>query len=183
MAYAVELDKVKAHLGILESDFDDELLDYISAATLKIEKKLRRKLIQTSVTETIDDWPVNDCIVLRWSPVSAVSSITYVDADEVTQTLSTDIYQVDTTHDPTRIVRVSGQTWPTLKSGYASPITITYTAGYGTASSDVPADVQHALKLTVAHWVKYREPVSDGRSPPVIPKTVDWLLGSLRVPR
>ncbi|MCP4567635.1 MAG: hypothetical protein GY841_08655 [FCB group bacterium] len=149
---AVSLSDIKEHLRIDTTDEDDLITTYIQAATSYVEEQTRRRFLDTTETITLEEF--TDKTRMRYSPVDSVTSIQYYDGDNSQQTYSSDNYGV-ITGDAGIIYRVDGASWPTL---YNRPdaITITYVAGYGTAS-DVPAWAVQAIKLMVGHWYENRE--------------------------
>lgn len=84
-----------------------------------------------------------DFAQLPVSPVTAVSEISYVDADGADQTLSTDVYELIPDR-PAYIVTKYNQSWPEIEPGSR----ITVTASVGAAS--VPASVIEAMLLLIS---------------------------------
>lgn len=140
---------MKNYLRIDFSDDDTLIDDIISGVRKQAENMTGRNLIARTVVEKFDKWC--DPLELRFGRVSAVSSITYLDEDRNSQTLSTDVYAVDTTSVPGKVYRKEEQTWPTLASEL-QPITITYTV----AAEDLP-DVKNAMRLMVSKLYEFRE--------------------------
>jgi hypothetical protein len=128
-------------------------------------------------------WPLSPATVaicLMRSPLIAVTSFQYYDAqgNQQTLTLNTD-FVVDAVSEPPRLLPAPGGFWPTTQ--YRAPaVTITYTAGYATAAA-VPGRMTLAMRMLLAHWWEHRESVSEMNLKEV-PHAVDALLDSLRVP-
>ena len=79
----------------------------------------------------------------------------YVDADGAVQTLSTDVYAVETATLVGLISLKYDQVWPETRSeSYA--VRIAFTAGYGAAST-VPEPLKWAIKLLIGHWYAHRD--------------------------
>jgi len=152
---AVSLGDVKDHLHIDTTDSDDTLTAYIQAATSFVEESTRRRFLDTTETRTQSKF-INEQR-MRYSPLSSITSITYYDTDDAQQTLSTDVYGV-VTGDAGHIYLKNNQSWPSL---YNRPdaVTITFVAGYGTAS-EVPPWAAQAIKMLVGHWYENREAVT-----------------------
>lgn len=148
----VTLAEAKAHIR-LEHDADDSLITGLIAAARKmIEQEYGVQMINATWKMTLDRFPSYE-ITLARGPIQSVTSITYKDSDNVTQTVSASDYLVDM---PTkRIWPDSGFSWP---STYDAPgnVSIIYVSGYGTAS-DVPEPWKLAIKMLVAGWYEQRE--------------------------
>jgi uncharacterized phiE125 gp8 family phage protein len=108
-------------------------------------------------------------IELPMPVLQSVSSITYVDNDGVTQTLSTSVYDVDVDHFPGRVLLKYGQVWPVTRV-QRNAVTITLVAGYASPAL-VPADWKHALLLLIAHFYQHR---GDENMP--MPDNIDSLM-------
>jgi uncharacterized phiE125 gp8 family phage protein len=119
--------------------------------------------------------PVSEILVPR-PPLISVSSITYVDGNGTTQTLSAAAYKVDTDSEPGRITPAYGYCWPTTRAEI-NAIAITYVAGYATRAA-VPASIKQAMLLLIGHWYENREAV--GQVGGTVAMAVESLLWSQR---
>lgn len=88
-------------------------------------------------------------------PLVSVSSITYTDADGVEQTVSPDIYRVDTYSNPPRIALEYGKSWPASRL-VSNSVKVEFVGGH----SSTPDDLKHAVIMLVAHWYENREAAS-----------------------
>lgn len=154
----VTLTEVKAQCRITHTDEDTLINDLIDAATSWAEKYTRRKFLTQTCIDYLDSFPT--IIRPRYSPLIAVTSIQYVDTDGNTQTWSNAEYDDDTDTEPGRIQPAYNCSYPSIRS-QMNAITLTYTAGYGTAATDVPSNIRHALLLLVAHLYENREATSE----------------------
>jgi uncharacterized phiE125 gp8 family phage protein len=84
--------------------------------------------------------------------VTTLDSITYLDEDDVEQTVDSGDYTLDISSGMAK-VRVT-ESWPTTNGGLSSTV-ITYTAGYADADS-VPEVIKQAIKATVATLYEHR---------------------------
>ena len=139
----ITLDEVKEHLRIETNDFDAELTALIAEGTKYVEDFTGRKLVTQTWTYKIDEF--SELINLPYPPLQSVSSISYQDDDNATQTLSSATYTVDTNSAPARIKEAYNQTYPTTYPEINS-VTITFVAGYGDAD-DVPERFKRAIKM------------------------------------
>lgn len=172
----------KAHLRIDDTTEDSYIDGLITAARFHIESLTERQLITATYVLRLDEFPCRytDVIKLPRPNLIAVSGITYVDNDGVTQTHSSTLYQVDAASLPGRVMPAYGQVWPVTRPDL-NAVAITYTAGYGATAALVPAPLRHAMKILVAHWFEHREPVVVGTIVSEIPMSVKSLLGPYRV--
>jgi len=94
--------EARDHLRI--STVDDDILigTYITAARQYIEGRTNRQFINATWSWTLEAFP-NIFYVPR-PKLSSVTSIAYLDTAGSSQTLSTDVYSVDTNTEPGRIV-------------------------------------------------------------------------------
>jgi uncharacterized phiE125 gp8 family phage protein len=165
-------DALKLHLRV-DIDTDDDLIDQlILAATAWAENFQNRTFVNRSRTMVLDSFPM--VIEVPYPPLVTVDSIVYVDTDGNDQTLNAALYRVDTDTEPGRVTVAYNESWPSIRS-VTSAITISYTAGYGSAA-DVPDDVKAAIKLLVGHWYEHREAASevDLMEAPVAVKSLLW---------
>jgi len=150
----ITLTEAKAHLRV-ETDFteDDTIIGtFISAARESCEARTGRQLVTATYALRLGGFPCGDSIELPKPPLVSVSSITYVDTDGTTQTLSTDVYEVDPYTTPGRVVLKYAQVWPTTRS-QRNAVTITFVAGY----EEVPTLLKQGMLMRIAHWYENRE--------------------------
>lgn len=176
----VTADEAKTHSRI-EHSFDDDvyLPALIKAARMYAEDYTDRALITQTWTLKLDRFPCDGMIVLPRARAIAVSSITYVDADGTSQTLSSSLYQVDASSEPGRVIPAWGESWPDTRT-QMNAVTVVYTAGWGAASA-VPEAVKMAMKFLIAQWYENREPIVTGTIVSEVPFTVKALLNPFRV--
>ena len=135
----------------------------IARATKHCENITKRQFISAVWTLSMDsfyDSRYVTCgrIYVPRPPLIAVSSIVYVASDGTSTTLDTSDYRVDAQSQPGRIEPVYGESWPVTRD-VINAVTVTHTAGFGTAASSVPDDIKHAILLLVGHWYMNREAV------------------------
>lgn len=153
-AEPVTLAEAKAHCRI-DMTADDTLVgSLIVAAREWVESRLGQQLMPATWRLKLDCFPAWEMELPR-PPLTAVSSIGYVDSAGSTQTLSSTLYRVDTDSLPSRVTPAYGQVWPATR-GQTHDVTVTYTAGYASASA-VPQTIKQAILLLVSHWYENRE--------------------------
>lgn len=176
----------KAQCNVTHSA-DDSLLSGTSAEPGLIERATRwcedytqRAFITQTWRLTMDGFLdpryVHDRVIyVPRPPLIAVSSLTYFDTANTSQTLTENThFLVDADHDPGRIGEYPDQTWPATEVRVKA-VTVTHTAGYGAATS-VPEDIRHAILMLVAHWYRNREAAGS------IAKEIEFALTSILAP-
>lgn len=159
-AELLTLTEVKAHLRINNTKSDTWLTTAIALATAMVDGDHghpRRALITQTWNLTLRDWPIASKhapdyltrIPLPLPPLQSVTHVKYYDADNIQQTLSSDLYRVVIEGtDGGRIEQANTATWPAV---YDRPdaIEIRFVAGYGDAASAVPVPIKHAMLLAI----------------------------------
>lgn len=114
-------------------------------------------------------------IVLPMPPVTAITSISYIDNSNVSQTWASTNYTTDLPSGswaaPARIVPNYGVVYPTTLL-VLNAVTVRFTAGY----TSTPEAIKHAMKLLIAHWYKNRESVVTDLRAEQLPQAIDSLL-------
>lgn len=168
----VDLETVRKHLRVFGDEENALILDYVHAATKWIENVTWRQLITATYVLRMKSFP--SVITVPKSPLIAVSSITYTDLDGASQTVSSSDYTVDAYSTPGKIVLAYNAYWPTNR-GHTNDIAVTYTAGYGSAYTSVPADLRSAVLMLTTHLWMNRSATSMEEIHNV-PKAVDHLI-------
>lgn len=176
----VTLAEAKAHCRVRdEMTEDNDLINgLITAARMHIEDTCGLAMINQTLDYALEEFPYSDEIRLPRMPVSAITSITYTDADGVAGTLAATNYRLVVSSRPPKVVLTATGAWPTaiLRPGLSA--VIRFVAGYGTAAANVRRPVRQALLMLVGHWYENREASSPvGRLPAgPMPLAVESLL-------
>lgn len=147
----VSLQEAKDQLSISGSDHDSRLSMLIEAARRAWEQDTGRCLIQRTLTLKMDS-----LIEFRFreNPVNSITSVTYFDTDNASQTLSTSVYQLDTAANALRL-KVD-QDFPSWYERYDAA-TVTYVAGTYTDNQLVPPSDKIAMLQLMAYWFEFPE--------------------------
>jgi uncharacterized phiE125 gp8 family phage protein len=142
----VSLVEVKAHV-VQDQDADDQLLmDMITAARELVEQHTWRKLLIQTVIVSQDNW--NGYVIeLPVAPIIAVTGITYVDTDGVTQTLDPSIWQEDLRSHIPRVMPTYGSIWPPVQLLTPNAVQVTCVVGYGAPFSTTEAEDDSTLQV------------------------------------
>lgn len=137
---------VKTQLRVSGSG-DDTLLSSLIDAYVAHLDGYRGILGRALVTQTWrqDFAAFCDRLSLPLAPAQSISAISYVDADGVSQTLSTDVYELLTDALGPYAARKVGQSWPGVGDANIA-VSVTFVAGYGTAAQ-LPDDLKQAITL------------------------------------
>lgn len=166
---------MKTYLKVENSADDTLIAALVSGATEHAQRYLSQAFVTQSITEKLDRFDVypmyNEfaAIQLSVNPVQSITSITYVDSNGATQTLSSSLYVLDNYRKRAVIAPAYGQSWPSART-QVNAITVVYSAGYG-ASSAVPEDIKQAVRLAVSDAYENRTD-----SVKQLPTASKWLL-------
>ena len=147
----VSLETVKTYLRV-DGTADDVLItSLIISAAEKGEEISRRAFLTQTRTQVFDEWPRNLVLKLWGPPLRSVTSVEYLDSDNVAH-LWTD-YVVDNRSAQGRILFNS---LPGAALQVSGAITVTYVCGFG-QEADLPARIKTTILQLVAYWYQTRE--------------------------
>lgn len=126
-AEPVSLVEAKAHLRVDASADNVLITQLIRAARSQAEAFLARQLVVATYQWKLDGFPA--VFEVPRPPLISVSSITYVDTNGDTQTVTASDYVVETTGDVGRIREAYNTTWPTTRADFNS-VTVNFVSGY-----------------------------------------------------
>jgi len=157
----LEAADVRSHLHIDGTDHDTDLTAMIAAATALAQDYLGQQLINATFEVIGRRFPLASdhpdyAIELPVGPIQSITSIGYTDGNGDAQTVDADDYALLDDRDPPLIVPTYSVTWPWARP-QLDAVTVTLVAGYGTAGSDVPEKILHAIKFMVAELFRNRE--------------------------
>ena len=146
----------KTHARVDITDDDAYIDTIIGAATEWCEIYNGRRFVSRVSADYFDKFP--GVIGPRWAPVASVTSITYLDTNGASQTLSPSLYQTDLNHDPARIKPAYNESWPSTRNQF-NAVTLNYVAGFATVSL-VPERYINAVQMLAAAKYENREAVA-----------------------
>ena len=132
---------------------DNVITALITAARLDVESWANRTLVTTTYEYYTSD--LYEEIQIPTSTVNSITSITYIDADGATQTLSSTLYTLDNVSVINTVFRTPDQSYPAVQI-QPNAVKITFPAGYGAASA-VPENLKTVIKMRVAELFEHRE--------------------------
>ena len=203
-ADAISVTEIKTQLRIASSDSThDTILGVCRDAAIEIAKNyLQRSLINRTLKLSLDSIPYEDdnlpdvegittgpyityrkrSVTLPQSPLVSVTHVKTFDDDDTATTLATSKYYVDTASESGRVVLRTGETWPDALR-VANAIEVTYVAGYGSASTNVPDAIRQGALIMAAHLFENPDMVVKGEGVAVIPSLVKACWNPFRISR
>ncbi len=135
----ISLNEAKLHLRVDDTASDTLISRLIRTARVSAELFVNQQLVTATWEYTLNAFA--NVIPLPRPPLQSVSSITYIDNNGDTQTVSTDVYEVDVSSLIGRVYLAYGQSWPTTRNEI-NAVTITFKSGHVTKfTADTSADV------------------------------------------
>ena len=151
------------------------------AARAHLEAIMGRAFITQTWDLFLSCFPRGPQIVVPRAPLASVTGVYYTPTGTAEQTVSTDVYHVDTNREPGRIVLTYGQTWPSATLVTVNGVRVRFVAGRaGNAVWSGWEPVRTALKQLVAHWYAQPEPVAAQALTPV-PNHIQALIANWRL--
>lgn len=148
--------QAKEQCGVGSSDtaFNAKITRLITVARSHVEAYCGVRFGSRSSVAKCDSF--DDMARLPDSPVTTVTSVTYIDTEGATQTLAASVYELRADGIEAAIVLKPSQSWPAIQPG--SRITLTAVVGYGAAPyATIPEGVVHAMLLWIADNFAERE--------------------------
>jgi uncharacterized phiE125 gp8 family phage protein len=144
---AVSLQEAKKHLRISGPSMDSELELLIEAGTERLERDINRGIMQATWRQSQYRFPVSgEKLALQMGAATNVSSITYVDSDDVTQTLDPNLYEFSVSRG---CVFILSGTWPEVEgTSSRDKVFINFTCGVADEEC-VPRLYKQAILLEV----------------------------------
>lgn len=151
-AEPVTVDEVKLDLRRTDTALDTLLAGLITAAREQCEHILGRALMPQTWERVLDAFPGSEeAIELGMPPVTAITSVTYIDADGNSQVLASSAYTLDADNKlPGWLLPARGTTWPATMDT-ANAVRVRFTCGWANAAA-VPESVKTWIRAHVGLW-------------------------------
>ena len=165
--------------GFADDGSEDAVLElYLRAAMAAVEARVGRALLAREFTWTVTRWREDASQGMPIGPVRSVASVTLVDADGSETAVDPESWSVLRDSQRPRLVGRFGRNLPKIpRSGHAE---IRFSAGFGQAWEDVPADLRQAVFLLAAHYYENR---AEGAGAGTMPFGVLVLIEAYRATR
>ena len=146
------LTEVKDYLKVETSAEEALIASLLDAAESVVEAYCNRKLMKGVYDFTLKDFPAYG-IVLPFSPVVSITSITYYDSNNSLQTWASSNYMVNVNSEPTRISYIND--YPDVYEDRDDAVIVRFTVGYSSSSTTATqqAAVPGALKMAILRYI------------------------------
>lgn len=151
----VSLADVKAHCRVDHNDSNAVLTALLAAAVDFLDGPngmLGKCMVEQTWQKDFDAF--DGCLRLPVGPVASITSVTYYDADNALQTLSTDHYALRFNALGAYIDLKPGEDWP---ASYDRDDAVRVTFVAGVPVGEVPASLKTAVLMLVSQWNEDRE--------------------------
>ena len=145
--------ELKTHSVVDFADDDDYLKTLINVARQQVENDTGRALINQTWLQQMECFDGE--ITLNKGPVSAISSIKYIDTDGVEQTLPMANYTFGKRFGEARICPSYGNSWPQVRQGLGA-VTVEFIVGWGSGRDKVPYPLRQAIMIMAEHLYEHR---------------------------
>ncbi len=184
-AYPITVAEAVEYCKLYEDDFEAAIItNLIQAMTEYAEHLTGRVFVERTLKLTLDSLP--SCIELPHAPLISVSSVEYLDVDNVLQTFAPSDYEIDTISEPGLFRLKTGVSSPPIGDGL-NPVSITYVAGYHTDgllsdNSYLPQTLRTWIMQRISTLYDNRHSFAEGHIIQEIPRTyADALLDPLKL--
>ena len=165
--------------GFADDGSEDAVLElYLRSAMAAIEARVGRALLARAFSLRVSRWREEASQGLPIGPVRSVEAVVLVDAEGLASEIEPERWSVVRDSQRPRLVGRFGRSLPKIpRGGHAE---IRFTAGFGEAWEDVPADLRQAVFLLAAHFYENR---AEGAVAGMMPFGVLVLIEAYRVTR
>jgi uncharacterized phiE125 gp8 family phage protein len=183
IAEPVTLADVKLRLRLTSTADDALITQLITPARVFAEKVTRYSLVSKGYQLTMErfPWP-HEPLVLPVPPVSAVSSITYLDSTATQQTWDPSEYIVGLNQVPALIVPLAPNIYPcTFRAHGINAVSVNFTAGPATGAFQIDlSSALEAVRQLTAHFYEHPEAVNSDNLKEM-PYGIQALLGANKI--
>jgi len=153
----ITLEEARDHLRVTTTDEDSYIQLVINAATDYYERLTWLQLITATYDFFLDEFPAGDTpIELPRPPFQSITEIKFVNDDGVVETWANTLYELDTSLLPGKVRPVNGEFYPSTNDQFKA-VTITFKAGYGDSSAEIPDGILQTLKLLISFLYDHRD--------------------------
>lgn len=159
---ALPVPLLREHLRLGTGFPDDSLQDtllagFLRAALAAIEGRTGKALLSRSFALTLTAWRSPERQPLPVAPVGALASVSLTDAAGLATTVPLSALRLELDAQRPALVALGGSLPAIPQNGSAR---IAFSAGYGPAWVNLPADLAQAVLMLAAHYYEYRAEVA-----------------------
>ncbi len=171
--------EAKSYLRAENDDDDTVIASLISAARNQVEALTRCALIAQTWRFVRDQWPPDGRIKLGRGPLRSLTAARVYDSASNASAVDAGMFVLDKAGGV-----IASPSWALPVPGRASAgIELDVEIGFGTAATDVPDVLRHAIRTLVAHWYENRGLIAIGQTVAMMPASVNAMIASYRVRR
>ena len=171
--------EAKSFLRAENDDDDTVIASLIAAARSHVEAMTRCALIAQTWRFVLDQWPKDGRVKLGRGPLRSLVAARVYDFAGSAAAIDVDTFAIDKAGGA-----IASSVWALPAPGRASAgIELDVELGFGTAATDVPDVLRHAVRTLVAHWYENRGLIAIGQSVAMMPASVSAMITSYRVRR
>mgnify|MGYP003624615213 CR=1 FL=1 len=177
-AYPVTVDEVKSDLRIQHTSDDTRIAGLIAAATDFMDVPsgaIGKALINQTWALSVESYEADNSIIIPITPVSSIISIQYFDVDNVSRTLTVSDFHLYGNQDRAWIKAKNGIVVPSVFDRLDA-ITVTFVAGFGASSTNIPNSIRQAISILIAHWYENPTGFATGANVTELPFAVQSLI-------
>lgn len=165
--------------GFADDAVQETILEQVlRAAIAAIEARTGKILISRDFSWTLTLWRERDEQALPVAPVTAIARVVLLDRSGIETEVDPSTWRLIPDMQRPRLIALGGPL-PLITLGGSARIQ--FTAGYGAAWGDIPADLGQAVFLLAAHYYEYRHDTSETRN--AFPPDVQGLIERYRTVR
>lgn len=152
----ISLQEAKDHLRVTSEDEDAVINDCIKSATNFVEQYTAQYLLPRTFVAYFDESEIVTYKTINiWRyPITAITSVKYIDTNGTEQTLATSYYTSDITDSPARVIFTNV---PTVKSEIFNAYRIYFSAGF-TSRDSIDPELVGWVKILTAFFYETRQP-------------------------
>lgn len=160
-ASALPVDPFKAHLRVGTGFADDAVQDavlesFLRAAIAAVESRTGKILIEREFSWNLMDWRDAAAQPLPVAPVSEVTEVALIDADEMETILPPTDFVLAQDFDRPKLLP-KGSCLPMIP--HKGSVDIVFTAGFATDFDELPADIAQAVLMLATHYYENRNAI------------------------
>jgi uncharacterized phiE125 gp8 family phage protein len=169
--------EVKSFLRAENDDDDAVIASLIAAARSHVEAMTRCALIAQTWRFVLDRWPKDGRVTPGRGPLRTLTAARVYDSAGTATVVDVGMFVVDKASGV-----IASSAWGLPAPGRATAgIELDIEIGFGTAATDVPDALRHAVRTLVAHWYENRGLIAIGQSVAMMPASVSAMIASYRV--
>jgi uncharacterized phiE125 gp8 family phage protein len=168
--------EAKSFLRAENDDDDTVIASLIAAARSHVEAMTRCGLIAQTWRFVLDRWPRDGRIKPGRGPLRSLVAVRVYDSAGSAASIDVGTFVIDKAGGviaPCWALPVPGRT--------TAGIELDVEIGFGTAATDVPDVLRHAVRTLVAHWYENRGLIAIGQTVAIMPASVSAMIASYRV--